>query len=170
MSVAIREARPDDADGLEELAFRARAEWGFEEAVRAADRAELIIPLRAVLEGRVFVAESEGRLHGFFALEPLGEGDIELTHLVIEPAETGLGYGRRLWEQALIEASEPSRHQCKGVGRGLALETGHRPRREALAPRGTDGRTVSNGHGVGVLVRCRRTNRLDSAGRRRRVC
>ncbi|UCG76871.1 MAG: GNAT family N-acetyltransferase [Gemmatimonadota bacterium] len=104
MSVAIREARPDDADGLEELAFRARAEWGFEEAVRAADRAELIIPPRAVLEGRVFVAESEGRLHGFFALEPLGEGDIELTHLVIEPAEAGLGYGRRLWEQALIEA------------------------------------------------------------------
>ena len=104
MTFSMRAADRSEVESLEKLAFRSRAVWGYDEAFLAASRAELAIPVEAVEEGRVFVAESAGRVLGFFALEPLDEGDIELTHLFVEPSEIGRGHGVQLWDHALVEA------------------------------------------------------------------
>ncbi len=104
MTAAIRPAYPEELERLEKLAFRSKAMRGYDEAFMAASRAELAIPLEAVHDGRVFVAESEGTLLGFFALERLDERDVELTHLFVDPEHLGGGHGRVLWEHALVEA------------------------------------------------------------------
>ena len=104
MTVQMRAADPTEVESLEKLAFRSKAAWGYDEAFMAASRAELAIPVEAVEQGRVFVAESDDRLLGFFALDPLDTGDVELTHLFVDPKAIGRGHGKQLWDQALVEA------------------------------------------------------------------
>jgi GNAT superfamily N-acetyltransferase len=87
---AIRSYRPEDEAllfGLAQMAFGERSGWD--------DRGTI-----AVLETEeVFVAEVEGELAGYVALEP-GEAAVRIDRLLVSPAHEAEGIGNQLIEWA----------------------------------------------------------------------
>jgi len=63
-------------------------------------RRELRIAPSAVEAGRVLVLEDRGKPMGFYSLEDLPDGGVELGHLFVEPDHLGAGIGRRLIRHA----------------------------------------------------------------------
>jgi predicted N-acetyltransferase YhbS len=72
----------------------------------AACRDELTLTRASIEDYLVLVAEIDDEVVGFASLDPLGDGEVELGHLFVEPARIGEGHGRRLFEAA----SEAARH------------------------------------------------------------
>jgi GNAT superfamily N-acetyltransferase len=100
VDAVLRAARPDEAGVLSELAVRSKAYWGYDQDFLDACRAELSFGAADVLARRIVVAESAGRVSGFYSLDgqpPVGE----LGNLWLEPVAIGTGLGRRLWQHAL---------------------------------------------------------------------
>lgn len=102
----IRPARSREAELLGDLAFRSKAHWGYSESFMSACRDELRVRRSAIEAGRVFVVEREGVAVGFYSLEDVGGGAVELGHLFVEPAAIGTGVGARLLRHACSTASE----------------------------------------------------------------
>ncbi len=98
MTVSLRPARPDEADALSALAFRAKGHWGYGEAFMEAARPELTFTADLLAARRVTVAEWDGSLVGFSIVD-IGAG--ELSDLWVEPDHIGMGIGRTLWEDAV---------------------------------------------------------------------
>ncbi|HVQ93627.1 MAG TPA: GNAT family N-acetyltransferase [Mycobacteriales bacterium] len=85
---------------LSELALRSKAYWGYDKDFLDACRAELSFDAADVLARRIVLAESAGRVLGFYSLDgrpPQGE----LGNLWLDPVAIGTGLGRRLWQHAL---------------------------------------------------------------------
>jgi GNAT superfamily N-acetyltransferase len=95
--IHLRPARPDEAAKLSDLAIRSKAHWGYDQAFLDACRPRLTFTDVSA----VTVAEADGELRGFYALEANGE----LAHLWIDPAWIGTGIGRRLFRDAVERAS-----------------------------------------------------------------
>ncbi|HEY2672151.1 MAG TPA: GNAT family N-acetyltransferase [Rugosimonospora sp.] len=96
----LRAARADEADLLGELALRSKGHWGYDPAFLDACRPELTYRPDAVEARRIVVAESGGRVLGFYSLDgepPRGE----LGNMWVEPDAIGTGVGRRLWQHAV---------------------------------------------------------------------
>lgn len=102
----IRPARVDEAGALSALAIRSKAVWGYSDAFMAACRAELTLAPDDIAARPTFVAEHGGRVVGFYALGPLGDGRVELDMLFVEPDAIGAGHGRALIEHARRTARE----------------------------------------------------------------
>jgi GNAT superfamily N-acetyltransferase len=100
----IRAARPTETEALGALAFRSKAHWGYSAAFMAACRAELSVSADDLDRCPTWVLVEGGMPVGFYSLEPLGEGRVELAHLFVEPTAIGRGHGRRLMEHARAEA------------------------------------------------------------------
>ncbi len=100
----IRRAAPEEAARLSELAIRSKAVWGYEPEFMAACRDELTLSLDYVETTPTFVAEADGAAVGFYSLERLGETEVELGFLFVEPEAIGRGHGRRLIEHAKAQA------------------------------------------------------------------
>jgi GNAT superfamily N-acetyltransferase len=99
----IREARPDEAGRLSELARRSKASWGYDEDFMSRASEELTIPMDAIHAHQVWVLQKEsGAILGFLRVIP-GDPAI-LEDLWVEPAAMGAGHGRRLWEHAAAVA------------------------------------------------------------------
>lgn len=99
----LRPALPDEAGLLSQLAMRSKAHWGYSPAFMAACEAELTFTPGYITNRRVYVAEEDGLVLGFYALA--SEGDAaELENLFVEPVAIGQGVGRRLWEHAVVAA------------------------------------------------------------------
>lgn len=99
----IRAARPEEAGHLSDLALRSKAHWGYDDAFIADCRDELTVRPDDVARRRVTVADVDGSVAGFYAVEgspPTGE----LSLLFIEPTHIGTGIGRRLFEHAVVTA------------------------------------------------------------------
>ncbi|MFJ6622992.1 GNAT family N-acetyltransferase [Kitasatospora sp. NPDC091335] len=95
----IRPARPEEAALLTDLALRAKAYWGYDEAFMAACREELAMDADVIERSATVVAEEGGRVLGFVSLSatpPTGSMDM----LFVEPASMGRGVGRALFERA----------------------------------------------------------------------
>ncbi|MFU8814701.1 MAG: GNAT family N-acetyltransferase [Pseudomonadales bacterium] len=97
----IRPARADEAADLSELAFRAKAHWGYSDAFMAACRAELTVAPEAVSAGGHQVIEDGDRACGFYALRRVSPTAMELEALFVDPPRIGEGFGRALLEHAL---------------------------------------------------------------------
>ena len=52
------------------------------------------------------VCDVTGRLAGFYALEPLDDGCVELEAMFVAPEYIGRGFGRRLMRDAIIVARD----------------------------------------------------------------
>lgn len=106
MSVAVRlrPGRPAESAALSELAFRAKAHWGYDAAFMEACRAELTVS-RDDFGRRLVVAELDGRVAGFAILDTSGDR-AELVDLWVDPPCMGRGVGRRLWGDATAAARE----------------------------------------------------------------
>jgi GNAT superfamily N-acetyltransferase len=101
--IELRDARPDEAPALSALAQRSKAHWGYSEEFLEACRAELTFTAAGLAGRRAVVAESAGRMLGFYTLDgdpPEGE----LGNLWVDPAHIGTGVGRRLWAHAVDTA------------------------------------------------------------------
>lgn len=99
----LRAARPDEASALTALALRSKAHWGYDREFLEACRAELTFTAAGLADGRAVVAESAGRVLGFYTLDgdpPEGE----LGNLWVDPPHIGTGLGRRLWAHAMETA------------------------------------------------------------------
>jgi N-acetylglutamate synthase-like GNAT family acetyltransferase len=97
---SIRGARQDECALLSDLAFRAKAVWGYSDQFMADCVAELTISEADIRTQQFFVLNLDGEVIGFCALLENGEGEGELAHVFVEPARLREGHGRRLVEHA----------------------------------------------------------------------
>lgn len=104
MDRAIRQARPEEAALLTDLAFRSKAYWGYDEAFMEACRDDIRVTESFIARGHTFVHEAGGTVQGVYALVPRDGGEVDLDLLYVEPAAIGTGVGRRLWAHAVERA------------------------------------------------------------------
>jgi GNAT superfamily N-acetyltransferase len=105
--VQIRRARPEEAPALSELTMRSKAYWRYDADFLAEARGKLEFrPEKFLPDFHVYVFEEDGDPVGFCSLIPIGEGQIELHDLFIEPSHIGKGYGKQLWNHAVNLARE----------------------------------------------------------------
>ena len=97
-SLLIRYAIVSEKEMLEGLQLRASlTNAGDREAVLAHPDA-IELPIEQLAGGRVFVAEWNGTIAGFSAIEPRADGGTELDGLFVEPKMRRRGIGRQLVE------------------------------------------------------------------------
>lgn len=106
MKIEIRRARSEDADILTELAMRAKASWGYDQAFMAACRAELTMTPERLSAWTVWVAEAEGKIAGMIALSR--NGDAEVEGFFVEPSLQGKGLGGALMTTLLEDCRAKS--------------------------------------------------------------
>jgi GNAT superfamily N-acetyltransferase len=100
--ITVRQARPDEAAALTELAMRAKASWGYDAAFMAACRDELTLTPAKLAAWQVWVAEAEGVVAGMIALSLDGRAEVE--DFFVEPAFQGRGVGGALMATLLDAA------------------------------------------------------------------
>jgi GNAT superfamily N-acetyltransferase len=100
-AVTIRPARAEEAGALSELAFRAKAHWGYSDDFMDACRDELTYPPELVAAGGFAVADFDGRIAGFYALSKVSPSTGEIDAVFVEPERIGAGVGRALLDHAL---------------------------------------------------------------------
>lgn len=103
-SAGFRRASTDDGATLSALAMRAKAFWGYPEDFLEACRRELEYDAGYIARHTVFVLEQLGTVLGFYSLERLDDGEVEMGALFVEPEHIGRGHGRRLMKHAENQA------------------------------------------------------------------
>jgi len=103
--IAIRPARPEEADALTALCHRSKARWGYDADFMKAAKTDLTITADRIARGRALIAvDVDGKPLGIATATPLtAEGDFDLGHLFVEPDAIGSGVGAMLF--AAIVAS-----------------------------------------------------------------
>jgi GNAT superfamily N-acetyltransferase len=97
--VALRLARPEERDALEDLQRRASLALPDYREQLTANPDAIQLPLAQLANGQVIVAEVGGRVAGFAAL--VGG---ELDGLFVEPEQWGQGIGRALADEVTQQA------------------------------------------------------------------
>src|SRR5262245_52461051 len=101
----LRPARPDEADLVSDLAVRSKAYWGYDDKFLAGSRVQLAVRAEDVTLRRVTVAERDGVVVGFYALE--GEPPVGVLDLMfVDPDHLRGGVGRALWAHAVATARD----------------------------------------------------------------
>jgi len=124
-AITIRFGRVDERGLLEDLQRRASLMWDAYRPYLLANPDVIDLPLAQLRDGRVRVAEWQGRVAGFAALLPKA-GFCELDGLFVEPQLWGRGIARALIADALALA------RADGAGR---IETVANPRAEGFYAR-----------------------------------
>ncbi len=103
-NVVVREAKPQDAKVLTNIALRSKAHWGYSPELIDQWRPELEVTSELILNSICFVVEVDGEVKGFWCRAPkegLSEG-----RYYIEPEAIRQGYGRMLWAPVTTKAKE----------------------------------------------------------------
>ncbi len=128
---AIRAAKPAEGPALSELALRSKAHWGYPKPFMDACRAELSVGAADIRTLPVFVLECGSRVTGFYGLEPLEPGCVELAWLFVEPDAIGTGCGAMLIAHARKSAARLGYERMLVQGdphaAGFYLAAGARP-------------------------------------------
>lgn len=103
--VRIRPAEPEDAGRLQEIFMAAKGSWGYDPALVKDAAADLDLSPEALRAKDVHVAEVDGRPVGFVSLMARPEAWL-IDDLWVDPAWTGLGIGRLLFDHAADRARE----------------------------------------------------------------
>ena len=106
-SHSIREARPDEAGALSELALRSKAHWGYSREFLDSCRSELSVDPDRIgsPDYQCFVAVDESVVLGFYIVTKASEDTYELEALFVEPHRIGTGVGRSLLQRAVRSLS-----------------------------------------------------------------
>ena len=104
-AASLRPARIDEAAALSDLAVRSKGHWGYDAAFLERARPELTVLPEDVERLEIRVAEEDGRLLGFSAVDVAG-APAELLALWVDPDAIGTGVGRSLLLDALGTAAE----------------------------------------------------------------
>lgn len=101
-SLNIRDAFPDEARLLSDLALLSKAHWGYSQNFLDSCRSELTVdPAQIGSDSYQYFAAVEGDvIIGFYALERLSDDDYELEALFVDPGHIGTGIGRALIKHA----------------------------------------------------------------------
>src|SRR5579859_2559623 len=91
----IRQAGPQDVDGIAAVFTRSFATLDFLPQLHTPEQHHAFLGGRVLAEQEVWVAESDGRILGFLALD----GDL-CTFLYVDPDEHGNGVGSALFAEA----------------------------------------------------------------------
>ena len=92
----IRRAIVSEQKELEGLQLRASLTNAGDRDALLAHPDAIEVPIAQIAEGRVFVAESNGVVVGFAAVEPRMDGETELDALFVDPKARRHGIGRLL--------------------------------------------------------------------------
>ena len=101
----LRTANPSEAELLSELAFAAKASWGYSPEQLEAWRPLLTLSAEYLATHSVWVAERSGTVVGFAATQPIGRR-LRLDHLWVSPHAQRQGIGRTLFQQVVTHARE----------------------------------------------------------------
>src|SRR5262245_15174398 len=104
--VSNRPARPDERTTLESLQWRASLNNPGDRDALLASTDAIALPIQQIVNGYVFVAESDGVVAGFAAVVPRPDGGAELDALFVEPHLWKRGIGRRLVDHIADVARE----------------------------------------------------------------
>lgn len=100
----IRDAIPADAGVLTDIALRAKAHWGYDDAFMAACRDELTVTAARLAAETTRVHEAGGAADGFYSLSSSsGEANVEL--FFVDPPAIGRGVGAALWRDLVAQAA-----------------------------------------------------------------
>ncbi len=94
--IALRAARPAEAETLTALCLRSKAVWGYDAAFIAACRAELTITAQDFARSQIQVAVQDGRIIGMAQLAQHGR-IADIDKLFVDPAALRTGAGRQLF-------------------------------------------------------------------------
>jgi GNAT superfamily N-acetyltransferase len=103
--LAIRQARPEEAEALSELAIRSKGHWGYDAAFLASCRAELTFTADDLTSAQTFVVDGPSGPVGFYRLVVRDDGVCELDDLFVDPTAIGSGVGKRLWAHAVAQSA-----------------------------------------------------------------
>jgi len=102
--VIIRQASPNEAAALTQIAHDAKRYWGYPENWIQHWRANLTISPDFISNNEVYVAEREDEIIGFYALV-LGDRRAELEHMWVAAGHIGTGVGKELFVHAMQRAA-----------------------------------------------------------------
>lgn len=102
--IGIRVACVFDMENMSQLAFRAKAYWGYSESELSRWADDLRVEPESIAVWPTFVAESDGELLGWVQLDPTREPWV-LESLWVDPSYIDRGVGRRLLSHALATAA-----------------------------------------------------------------
>lgn len=100
----IREASPQEAPTLTQIAHEAKRHWGYPEHWIQHWQADLTISSDFIGNNEVYVAEREGEILGFYALV-VRYDKAELEHMWVAPGHLGTGVGKELFIHAMQKAA-----------------------------------------------------------------
>jgi GNAT superfamily N-acetyltransferase len=101
--IQLRDARQNELLGLSELCLRSKAVWGYDDAFMTACRTELTLRPDELQSTHIQVAIRDCAVVGLAQVKVTGM-DADLLKLFVEPALSGTGVGRRLFEWAAARA------------------------------------------------------------------
>lgn len=101
--IQLRDARQNELAALSELCLRSKAVWGYDDAFMIACRAELTLRPGELQSTHIQVAERDCTVVGLAQVKVTGT-DADLLKLFVEPALSGSGVGRLLFEWAAARA------------------------------------------------------------------
>ncbi|MBV8723056.1 MAG: GNAT family N-acetyltransferase [Candidatus Eremiobacteraeota bacterium] len=105
MTIRMRDARPDEAPILTQLALRSKRAWGYDDAFMAAIMPDMIVEPEYVREERAIVAIEGDVILGYVIVRSDGETAF-LRDLFVEPTRFRQGIGKALFGRALEYARE----------------------------------------------------------------
>lgn len=105
MNIKIRRALPTEADALSEIAYSAKAHWGYPERWMEIWKPQLTFSAECFIENESWTAEYDGQPISFYSLEE-NDGNAWIENLWVLPKYIGEGIGRLLFVHALSRARE----------------------------------------------------------------
>lgn len=102
--VIIRQASPNEAAALTQIAHEAKRHWGYPEDWIQHWQDDLTISPDFISNNQVYVAEREGEVIGFYALV-VGNRRADLEHMWVAPGHIGTGVGKELFVHAMQKAA-----------------------------------------------------------------
>jgi N-acetylglutamate synthase-like GNAT family acetyltransferase len=100
----ITEAKPQDAAIISDIAMRSKAHWGYDDQFMSQVRDELTYSAENVTQHPTFIATKKANIIGFYQLQAVDAGEVELEALFVEPTFMGSGVGARLFCHAVEKA------------------------------------------------------------------
>lgn len=114
--VTVRTAETSEHALLEALQARASLQNRMDREALLAHPDAMALPIQQIIDGRILVAEQDGRIKGFSAILPRQDGSFELDGLFVEPTCWRQGIGRTLVEHSSTMAKKAGAKHLHVVG------------------------------------------------------
>jgi GNAT superfamily N-acetyltransferase len=98
--IVFIESSVDDIDELNNIAFLSESHWGHDKNMMAVFKEEYRLTQEYLKNNKVFNMMLGGNIIGFYAFNMTQEIP-ELEYFYLKPEYIGMGYGRKLWDEAI---------------------------------------------------------------------